>query len=197
MKRIIYTGLLAHILALTLSYTATAATLGLTTQDPSLNSSNVIIDYFEFSTDGDLSSFGGLIDSTSGISPFGLTEFSFGIGFSLTDPTHGATGGFDIFDENGLLIGGDLTAVGFSDSVIEFQFDHLIGSAAANFGSSALMLVNFFDQLGPNPFSALSDGGFYSASVTISSVTTVQEPGILAIIVLAIVLMSFTRSRNY
>lgn len=178
------------------SFTTNAATLGLATQDPSLDSSFAFVDYFEFGTDGDVSSFGGIIDSSSGISPFGLTEFSFGVGFSLSDPTNTATGGFDVFDGNGLFLGGDLAAVGYTENVIEFQFNQLTGSAASNFGASALMMISFVDQLGANPFIGLVDGTFYDASVHIASVVNtvpVSEPAILSLYVLALLLMGFFR----
>jgi len=180
--------------------TASAVTLGLTTQGPSLNSSFAFVDYFEFGTDGDLSSFGGIIDSSNGISPSGFTEFSFGVGFSLTDPTYTATGGFDVFDENGLFLGGDLTAVGYTENIIEFQFDQLTGSAASDFGSSVLMTISFVDQLGTNPFSSLIDGTFYDTSVHVASVvntTPVSEPAILPIYTLALVLMGFIRAHHH
>lgn len=197
MRKIIYKGfLLSILLMLAISLKANATTLGLTTQDPSLDSSFAFIDYFEFSTSGDLSSFGGVIDSSSGISPFGLTEFSFGIGFSLSDPLNTAAGGFDVFDGNGLFLSGDLLAVGYAENVIEFQFDQLTGSAASNFGSSVLMLINFVDQVGTNPFSGLVDGTFYDASVNIASVVPISEPQILSIFALALILMSFVRSKN-
>ncbi len=197
MKKIIYKGLLLSILLIfTISLKANATTLGLTTQDPSLTSSFAFVDYFEFGTDGDLSSFGGVIDSSSGISPFGLTELSFGIGFSLADPTNTATGGFDVFDGNGLFLGGDLLAVGYTENVIEFQFDQLIGSAANSFGSSVLMLISFVDQLGANPFAGLVDGTFYDASVNITSVVPVSEPAMVSIIILGFILISLIRTKR-
>jgi hypothetical protein len=173
--------------------TASAVTLGLTTQGPSLNSSFAFVDYFEFGTDGDLSSFGGIIDSFSGVSPSGFTEFSFGVGFLLSDPTNTATGGFDVFDENGLFLSGDLAAVGFTENVIEFLFDHLTGAAASDFGSSVLMMISFADQLGANPFGSLIDGTFYDTSVNIARV--VPEPQTLMLCAFALALMSFLRRR--
>ena len=196
MKRIIYSGFLAFILVFAASLVAKAATLGLTTQNPSVGSSSTLIDYFEFGTDGDLSSFGGLIDISNGLSPLGHTEFSLGIGFSLIDPVNGASGGFDITDENGLFLAGDLAAVGFTENVIEFQFNHLTGPAANNFGSSVLMLISFADQLGANPFAALLDGNFYEASINIASVVTVPEPQTVTLSALALALMTFSRRKS-
>lgn len=196
MKRIIYSGFLAFILVFAASLVAKAATLGLTTQNPTLGSSLVFVDYFEFGTDGDLSSFGGLVDASSGALPVGITNLSFGVGFSLSDPANDATGGFDITDENGLFLAGDLAAVGFTENVIEFQFNHLTGPAANSFGSSVLMLIGFADQLGANPFAALLDGNFYEASINIASVVTVPEPQTVTLSALALALMTFSRRKS-
>src|SRR5690606_40300467 len=113
--------------------------------------------------------------------------------FSLSDPTNTATGGFDVFDENGLFLSGDLAAVGFTENVIEFLFDHLTSAAASDFGSSVLMMISFADQLGANPFSGLIDGTFYDTSVNIARV--VPEPQTLVLCALALALMSFVRRR--
>ncbi|MDR4520204.1 MAG: hypothetical protein R3E36_06330 [Nitrosomonas sp.] len=193
MKKTIYRGFFVLLFVFALPFMAKATTLGLTTQGPSLDSSFAFVDYFEFGADGDLSSFGGIIDSSNGISPSGFTEFSFGVGFSLSDPTNTATGGFDVFDENGLFLSGDLAAVGFTENVIEFLFDHLTSAAASDFGSSVLMMISFADQLGANPFSGLIDGTFYDTSVNIARV--VPEPQTLVLCALALALMSFVRRR--
>lgn len=193
MKKTIYRGLFVLLFVFALPFTAKATTLGLTTQGPSLDSSFAFVDYFEFGTDGDLSSFGGIIDSSNGISPSGFTEFSFGVGFSLSDPTNTATGGFDVSDENGLFLSGDLAAVGFTENVIEFLFDHLTGAAAADFGSSVLMTISFVDQLGANPYGGLVDGTFYDTTVHIARV--VPEPQTLVLCALALALMGFVRRR--
>lgn len=153
-----------------------AATLGLRTEAPSLATSAAFIDYFEFGPDGDLSTFGALVDSTDGVSPVGFTEIGFGIGVALADPTTGATGGFDVFDEDGLFLAGDLLAVGFVEDVIEFQFGNLSGSGAGSFGSSVLALIAFDDPLGANPFASLVDSDSLGASVTISNVAPIPLP---------------------
>lgn len=151
---------------------AVAATLGLTTEAPILSSSTAFIDYLEFAPDGDLSTFGAEVDFTDGVSPNGFTEIGFGIGFSLADPTTGLSGGFDIFDEDGFFLGGDLFAVGFIEDVIELQFNNLSGSGAGSFGTSVLALITFDDPLGANPFASLFDGDSLGASITISDVAS-------------------------
>ncbi len=178
------------ILLLSISITTTAATLGLTTGNPTLESNSTTIDYLEFGGDGDLSSFFNSIDSSNGVTPIGLTDFSFGAAFPLATPTIGATGFLDIFDDNGQFLAGDLLAVGFTEDVLELQFNNLIGSAAGSFGSSVLALITFNDPLGLNPFSSLIDGDFYTASVNISNVISVSEPTVLSIFILILFLMS-------
>lgn len=155
---------------------ASAASLNLLTGSATIGSNSASIDYLEIATDGDLSTFGAEVDFTDGVSPVGFTEIGFGIGFSIADPTSGATGGFDIFDDNGLFLDGDVLAVGFTDSVIEFEFGNLSGSGAGSFGSSVLALISFDDALGANPFASLVDGDFYSASISISNVTPIPLP---------------------
>ncbi len=200
MKRKIHSTLLTITLIFSIQITATAASLGLTTQSPTLGSSSAFIDYLEFGGDGDISSFFNSLNSSSGVTPVGLTDLSFGVGFSLATPTVGATGFFDIFDDNGQFLAGDLFAVGFTEDIIELQFNNLIGSAAGSFGNSVLALVTFDDPLGPNPFNSFIDGNFYTASVSISdvvaTVTSVSEPAILSIFILALFLMGFTRLRR-
>jgi len=193
MKNIIYSSLLTLTLLLSLPLTTSAASLGLTIQGPTLGSSSITIDYLEFGGDGDLSSFGAGIDSSNGVIPLGINDLSFSAAFSLAAPTIGATGFFDIFDDSGQFLSGNLFAVGFTENVIELQFNNLIGSAAGSFGNSVLALVAFDDPLGLNPFNSFIDGEFYPASVDILNV--VAEPTILSLFVLALLLMGFTRVR--
>ncbi len=193
MSRIICNTLLYIALSFCMQLTVKAATLGLTTQDPTLGSSSIIVDYLEFGGDGDLSSFGARINSSNVIMPSGITDFSLSVAFPLAAPTIGSTGFFDVLDDNGQFLGGDLFAIGFTQDVIELQFINLIGSAADSFGNSVLALVIFDDQLGPNPFNGFRDGEFYVASVNILNV--VAEPTILSVFLLALLLMGFTRFR--
>lgn len=189
------------LILLAVNSSAYASSLGLDTEPPIVESSFAFIDYFEFFPDGDLSTFGAVVDFTDGASPVGVTKISFGVGFDLADPTAGATGGFDILDENGLFLGGDLLAVGFSNDVIEFQFGSLTGAGAGNFNSSVLMVIAFDDVLGANPFASLIDGNSYVASISIANVkaaSPVPEPTGLPLFALGLALVGwFSRRRRW
>jgi len=45
------------------------------------------------------------------------------------NPIGGFVGGFDVFDDNGLFIGGDRFAVEDTAGVIRLQFNNLVGAA--------------------------------------------------------------------
>lgn len=173
--------------------TIRAMPLGLDTEAPFIRSSLASIDYLDFSPDGDLSTFGSVVDFTDGISPNGLSKIGFGVGFDLSFPTIGATGGFDIFDQNGLFLGGDIKALGFTDNIIQFQFGSLVGSANADFGSSILMTITFSDSLGANPFNSFVDGESYAASISLSRVTAVPEPPSLGLVMSTFLMMLMAR----
>ena len=199
MKRNMLKSLFGGILIfVSVSLNAQASTLGLDTEPPTIESSFAVIDYFEFLSDGDLSIFGAVVDFTDGVSPNGFTEIGFGVGFDLSNPTIGATGGFDVFDQTGLFFGGNLEAVGFSDDLIEFRFGSLLGAAAGSFNTSVLMVIAFDDALGPNPFDVLVDGNSYTASVSISNVREVSQVPVPATLPLfASVLMILVGVRRY
>lgn len=168
---------------------AEAGTLGLELEPPTLESSSAIIDYFEFGAIGDLSAIGAEIDFFDGVSPSGFTELSFVFAFALSDPTGIATGGFDMFDDNGEFLVGDLLAVGFITDVIELQFGNLGGFAATSFNSTVLLEIAFDDSLGDNPFSGLVDGQSYVASARVSNVAEAPPlpvPGTLMLVVPAL-----------
>jgi len=155
---------------------ASAATLGLATQTPSLTISSAAVEYLEFGPSGDLSTFDPKVTSAVGVSPVGFTTLGLGVGFSTDDPTTELTGGFDVLDDDGFFLGGDLIAVGFTEDVIELQFGNLDGSAANLFGSSVLALIAFEDPLGANPFAALLDGDSLWASISLSKVAVAPVP---------------------
>lgn len=156
---------------------ATAATLGLTTEAPSLSASGAVIDFFDFGTDGELLTNIPEVDGVDGVSPIGFTTIDFVVGFSTADPSDTsdfAFGGFiDISDEDGQFLVGDLAAIGFVEDVIELWFNNLSGSGAGSFGSSVLALVAFDDPLGADPFASLVDGDSLEASITVSNVADV------------------------
>lgn len=167
-----------------------AASLGLTTAAPTIEASSASIAYLKFGSDGDLSTFDATVDLTNGVSPAAPASIGFGVGFSLADPTVGATGGFDIFDANGSFLGGDLMAVGFLEDVIELQFGNLVGAGAGSFGASVLARIAFADPLGANPFASLVDGSSYAASITLSNIAAVRSvpvPATLPLLLTALI----------
>jgi len=179
---------------------AMAASLGLTTGTPSLMSDTAFIDVLHFGPDGDLSTFGAEVITSNGVAPVGFTEIGFGIGYGLADPTGTFSGGFDIFDEAGAFLAGDLLAVGFTENVIEFEFGNLTGSGAASFGASVLALVSFDDPLGANPFDGLNDGASLSATVSFAnvvdpSVAPVPLPAGLPLLLVGLSAIAVTRRR--
>ncbi len=155
-----------------------ASTLGLTTDTPSLSASLASIDYFDFGPDAELLTDLPEVDSLDGVSPNGFTTVDFVVGFSTLDPSDTsdfAFGGFfDVSDDDGQFLVGDLFAIGFSENVIELQFNNLSGSGAGSFGTSVLALIAFSDPLGANPFTSLFDGDSLAASITISNVQDVS-----------------------
>ena len=147
-----------------------AATLGLDTEAPIAEASFAFVDYLDFDPDGDLSSFGAEVDYTDGLSLTGFAEIGFGVGFSLADPEADASGGFDLTDDTGIVLTGDLEAVGFFDDTIELLFGSLAGNGAGAFGDQVLATIIFDDPLGPNPFAAFLDGESYVASISLENV---------------------------
>jgi len=176
-----------------------ASPLGLATTSPALSVNSAIIDYLNFDPDGDLSTFGAVIDSADGLTLQGITELSFGIAFDLADPSNGPTGGFAIDDANGLALQGSLIAIGFLENTIELQFDSLFGSLAGEFGSSVLARVSFVDSLGSNPFESFIDLEFYEASITILNVSdpvAVNAPGGFGLMLAGLLGLVWIRNRR-
>jgi len=151
-----------------------AASLGLTTEDPTLEASSVYVDFNEFPGGfGDLVFFGAAIDYSSEASLSNLATIDFLGSFSLTDPTDLPFGYVDFFDGSlNNQLTGDLVDVGYTTDTIELLFSSLAGPAAGEFGTQILMSIFFDDQLGDNPFSALVDGESYMASISVSNVAS-------------------------
>jgi hypothetical protein len=173
-----------------------AVPLGLPTSAPTIESSFALFDFFEFGPDGDLSTFGAVVDFADGAAPVGLAEIGLGFGFGLADPTIGAAGGFFVVDDNGLFLDGILEAVGFTEDIIELQFGSLGGAASADFGETVLALIAFDDPLGPNPFLAFNDGDLLTAAISISSVVAVSEPSTLALLAPVLLGIGWFRQRR-
>lgn len=169
MKHFITTAVFGATLMLTAPQVF-AATLGLTTGLPSVTSNSATTDYIEFGARGDFSSFGSAVTSTDGITLTGPGEIGFGVGFDLSTPTVGADGGFNIVDNSGEFLAGDLLAVGFTTNSIELQFGNLTGSGAGGFGTSVLALISFDTALGANPFADFKDGAVMASDITIANI---------------------------
>ena len=161
-------GLLAGALLALAAGGAGAAPLGLTPQAPAIEASGATIDYLELGDEGSLSAFGAAVDFADGVAAEGA-ELSFAVGVALDGDLVGATGGFDVLGEGGVLLDGELSRVGFIEDSIELEFASLGGSLAESFGSTALLAVDFDDALGANPFEGLADGGSYLAALTVSA----------------------------
>ncbi|MEM9342042.1 MAG: VPLPA-CTERM sorting domain-containing protein [Pseudomonadota bacterium] len=146
--------------------TAGAASLGLTTGDPTILADDTVL-LFGF---GDLIAGASVTSDSGGLGSLGEVFFSVNESF----------GGFSV-DEvpfNEALASSTLLATGFTDGTAEFQFGGLTGTAAAQFGASALIEVTFLDDLGPRTslFDGLVDDEFYGANISISSVQSTVIP---------------------
>ncbi len=167
---------------------ATGATLGLNTGTPTVSASEVFVDFLNDDPFGDLSAFGA-VTGENGVVLAALAELGVGVGFDLSDPTSGLTGGFDILDDIGSFLGGDLIAVGFAEDLIELQFGNLTGYGVDAFNSTVLMTIVFDDPanaLGANPFDDLVEGFPYEASITIANVTPVPLPAALPLLLVGL-----------
>ncbi|MFV0474501.1 MAG: PEP-CTERM sorting domain-containing protein [Pikeienuella sp.] len=174
---------------------AEAAPLNLTTGAPIVEASYAEISHAEFGGDGDLSAFAVTADYFDGIAPTGAALISFGVGYDKANPGSGPAGGFDVTDDNGLMLDGEISRIGFTEDMVELLFTNLSGSAAADFGAAALMLIAFDDFLGENPLAALVDGDTNVASISIASVATVPAPASLLLLASALSLMTRRRRR--
>lgn len=176
-----------------------ATTLGLEKGSPSLSSGAALIDYLEFGTDGDLSVFGVLVEEASEVPPSGVAEIGFGVGFLRDSPIGNATGGFDIFDDEGLFLGGDLIAIGFQENTLELQFSNLVGAGSKFFDLSVLMVLEFADSLGSNPLTSLVDGEAYLATISLFNVrnaSAIPTPGTLSLAILALFGLSWLQKKR-
>ena len=185
LKSYLKIGLLAAAMTAPTSDGVAAASLGLMTEPPVIATSDATVTYLEFFGDGDLSSFAAVIDFADGTMPDGTAFLDFGIGFELADPKM-AGGGFSVFDDSGLFLGGDILDVGFVDDVIELQFGALTGAAAGDFGDSVLALIEFPPGFGMDPFAALTDGTDYTTAITILKVAPIPVPGALPLLALGL-----------
>lgn len=138
---------------------AGAVTLGLATAPPSLAFDGAIVEFDEFLGTATLSGFGILATGSDGITPTGDTFLLFNLLLDSADPTLDPIGGFEISDDTGTLLEGEVTAIGFTQGIIEAAFGPISGSEAAGFPLGALATFDFGTQLpSDNPFDDLAPG---------------------------------------
>jgi hypothetical protein len=156
-----------------------AATLGLQTSAPTIGANVAEVEYLDFAPDGDLSMFGAAVTEASLNTPGPNAEIGFGIGYALADPEGDASGGFDIFDDNGLYLAGDLINMGYrafgGGSLIELHFGNLTGSGASGWTDTLLMNV-ILRNVAPNPFDSFFDGDLYQAEIGVFAVVNYEPP---------------------
>lgn len=148
--------------------TAGAATLGLPTTDPTItvDDSAVLFDSGELigidDVDGDSDGLGAaFITFAAG----GAADF-----VSVLDNFFG-----DVVASDTVL------ATGFTDSTVEVQFGGLAGTAASQFGSSALLVIAFQDDLGARTsiFDGLVDGETYLTDISLSAVVPLPASALM------------------
>lgn len=176
---------------------AGAASLGLATTTPSIAADAATVEVILFGSLSELFTFDAEVTSIRGFTPTGDVTLSLAIGFDEADPLGTASGGFDVFDDNGEVLAGDLVAVGFGDSALEFEFGLLSGGNAGLFGSTVLMTVLFDDPLGTDPFGALFDGAALDASITVENVVSAVVPAPLSLPLLATALAGLVGARRF
>ncbi len=162
-------ALAAAVVLVMVNGAASAATLGLVTSAPTIGATGTV-DYLEFGPDGDLSLFGASVFGSSLTSlDVATAEIDFGIGFDLSAPEDDATGGFSVFDDQGLYLAGDLLALGTrgfraNDGIIELQFGSFEGRGVSEWTDTLLMNV-IFSGTGSNAFESFFDGDYYDVEI--------------------------------
>lgn len=190
-----------RLLAVLAMLTCSLATTAPAQADPvSLQTGRADVGFLQFDDDGDLSAFDMRVDTVLGLSPDGEARLSFGFGFSLAAPGASPSGGLTVFDDSGLLLGGDLTMLAGAPNRIEFTLDRLDGHAAMLFGGSVSGVIEFVPFLGADPFAALVDGETYAAVVRLTgTATALHSPGAAGLVLaglLALVAMGCTSRRQ-
>ncbi len=156
-----------------------AATLGLTTSAPTIGATGSV-NYFEFGPDADLSLLDGFATVSSLTSlDVPSSDVSFGVGFDAAHPEAGATGGFSVFDAQGLYLAGDLIDLGFRSfglrSIVELHFGSLSGRGTPEWTETLLMNV-IFDRAGDNPIAAFVDGDVFDVELGVFAVVGSPAP---------------------
>lgn len=162
---------------------------------PTLGASDAQVSYLAFAGDGDLSAFDAVVDSVLDVVASGSPRLSFGFGFSLANPSLGPSGGLTVFDDAGLLLGGDLASLTGAANSILFTLEGLNGRAAALFGARVLGEIVFSPFAGTDPFTALEDGEIYAVSVRlIGTPVALSAPQGAALVGLALLALGLGRT---
>jgi len=204
MKHLLWAGVLT--IGTVFGGMTSAATLGLITEEPILEASDVDLDYIEIDFGGtpdpdeaDLSGFGAPITSDMGlVSPLvDPASLEISLFYDLLDPVGTAAGSVIVtddftFDE---LLAGDVVAVGFEDGLLELELGFLSGSLAPEFGAGALVEIFFGTGFG-DPFDTFVDGDFLLASAKISAIAPIPLPAGGALLATALVAAAGLRRRQ-
>lgn len=133
----------------------------------------------------------------------GPTTVLLAFNYETADPLGTAFGTLQIEIDDGfsptLGLIGDLAEVGFLENQIQLSFGVFGGSHAADFGSTVLVVLDFHDPLGPDPFAALVDNNAYDATVTISAIQSdaaVPLPNSVLMLGSALGLIGLLRARR-
>ena len=182
-------GVVLGLAATSLGFSASAHAV------PTLGASDAQVGYLALAGDGDLSAFDAIVDSVLDVVASGTARLSFGFGFSLANPSLGPSGGLTVFDDAGLLLGGDLVSLTGAANSILFTLEGLDGRAAALFGARVLGEIVFTPFAGIDPFTALEDGEAYAVSVRlIGTPVALSAPQGAALVGLALVALGTLRS---
>ncbi len=188
-------------LALAFGGAGQAAPLGVAAAEPSLTIFDIEVEFLDLVPFGDISILPKSVDAASGVTPAGTAFADFIISYLIADPADAAevTGGFFLEDDDGVLLSGDASAIGFADGVIEVLFGNIGGSTAAAFGEQVLGVISFQSLMG-NPFDSFADGDLYLADASFSSVVppaaVIPLPAALPLLGGGLVMLGLVRRRR-
>lgn len=165
--------------ALTAANHADAKPLNYVLDGPTIEIPVATADYFEAFGFGNLNMFlaEGL---ASGTPQAGDLFVDLVLGFDPLAPAGTEFGSLFSVDDDGAFLDGDVLETGFKDDVLQVLFGNLSGTAAADFGTFAILeLVFVFPFAGTDPLTTLVDGTTYDVAGTIYSATPIPLPAAL------------------